>query len=133
MGAIAAQYCKKIYLTDDNPRNESPNLIRNQIKKGISSGNIIEIKDRKKAISDAILNLKSSEILLVAGKGHEITQIYKKKVRFFSDKEIILKSIKYKNKNLSNDLKLNIIKEISKTKLQFKKIKSNKVVIILKK
>ena len=133
MGAIAAQYCKKIYLTDDNPRNESPNLIRNQIKKGISRGNIIEIKDRKKAISDAILDLKSSEILLVAGKGHEITQIYKKKVRFFSDKEIILKSIKYKNKNLSNDLKLNIIKEISKTKLQFKKINSNKVVIDSKK
>ena len=133
MGAIAAQYCKKIYLTDDNPRNESPNLIRNQIKKGIGRGNIIEIKDRKKAISDAILDLKSSEILLVAGKGHEITQIYKKKVRFFSDKEIILKSIKYKNKNLSNDLKLNIIKEISKTKLQFKKIKSNKVVIDSKK
>ena len=133
MGAIAAQYCKKIYLTDDNPRNESPNLIRNQIKKGINSGNIIEIKDRKKAIRDAILDLKSSEILLVAGKGHEITQTYKKKVRFFSDKEIILKSIKYKNKNLSNDLKLNIIKEISKTKLQFKKIKSNKVVIDSKK
>ena len=28
MGRIAAKYCKKIYLTDDNPRNENPNLIR---------------------------------------------------------------------------------------------------------
>ena len=47
MGSLAAQYCKKIYLTDDNPRNENPNLIRNEIKKGINNRNIYEIKDRK--------------------------------------------------------------------------------------
>ncbi len=129
MGRIAAQYCKKIYLTDDNPRHENPNSIRNEIKKGINSRNIYEIKDRKKAIKEAILNLKSSEILLIAGKGHENTQTYKNKVRFFSDKEIIINSINVKNKNLSNDIKLNIIKEISKTKLSFKNLRSNKVVI----
>ena len=129
MGRIAAKYCKKIYLTDDNPRNENPNLIRNEIKKGINIKNIYEIKDRKKAIKEAILNLKSSEILLIAGKGHENTQTYKNKVRFFSDKNIIINSINLKNKNLSNDIKLNIIKELSKTKLSFKNLKSNKVVI----
>ena len=129
MGRIAAQYCKKIYLTDDNPRNEKPNLIRNEIKKGINIRNIFEVRDRKKAIREAILNLKSSEILLVAGKGHETTQTYKNKVRFFSDREIIIDTIKYKNKNLSNDIKLNIIGEISNSKLSFKNLKSNKVVI----
>ena len=35
MGKIANQYCNKIYLTDDNPRNENPNLIRKAIKKFI--------------------------------------------------------------------------------------------------
>ena len=129
MGSLAAQYCKKIYLTDDNPRNENPNSIRNEIKKGIKNKNIYEIKDRKKAIKKAIFDLKSSEILLVAGKGHENTQTCKNEVRFFSDRDIIIKSIKLKNKNLSNDIKLNIIKEISKTKFSFRNLKSNKAVI----
>ena len=35
MGKIASLYCHKIYLTDDNPRNENPYSIRNEIKKGI--------------------------------------------------------------------------------------------------
>ena len=133
MGRIAAQYCKKIYLTDDNPRNENPNLIRDEIKKGINIKNIYEIRDRKRAIKEAIFNLKNSEILLIAGKGHENTQSYKNKVRFFSDKDIIINSINLKNKNLSDDIKLNIIKEISKTKLSFRNLKSNKVVINLNK
>ena len=83
MGKIASSYCDNIYLTDDNPRNENANSIRKEIKKGIKNKKIIEIPDRKKAIKKAIFNLKSSEILLVAGKGHEMTQTYKNKVRFF--------------------------------------------------
>ena len=129
MGKIASLYCHKIYLTDDNPRNENPHSIRKEIKRGIKNKNIFEISDRKKAIEKAIINLKSSEILLVAGKGHETTQTYKSKVRFFSDREIILKSISYKNKYLSKNLKLNIIKEISDVDLSLKNIKSKKIVI----
>ena len=129
MGKIADLYCDIIYLTDDNPRNENPNFIRREIKKGIKRSKVHEIPDRKYAIKNAILNLKSSEILLVAGKGHETSQTYKNKVRFFSDKEIIIKSINYKNKELSKDTKINIIKEISKTKLSIKNLRANKVVI----
>ena len=129
MGKIANSYCDEIYLTDDNPRNENPNLIRKEIKKGIRTKKIFEIPDRKKAIKDAIINLKSSEILLVAGKGHETTQTYKSKIRFFSDREIILKAIYKKNKSLSNNLKINIIKEISNSNLSIKKLSSNKAEI----
>ena len=129
MGKIADRFCNNIYITDDNPRNENPRLIREEIIKGIKSKNIFEISDRKIAIRNAILNLKSSEILLVAGKGHETTQIYKKKTRFFSDRDIITKSIKTKNKNLSKNIKLNIIKEVSKTKISLKKLKIRKAVI----
>ena len=85
MGKIASLYSDEIYLTDDNPRNENPNSIRKEIKKGIKNKKIIEIPDRKKAINKAILNLQSSEILLVAGKGHEMTQRIKIKLNF-SDK-----------------------------------------------
>ena len=89
MGKIADLYCDIIYLTDDNPRNENPNFIRREIKKGIKRSKVHEIPDRKYAIKNAILNLKSSEILLVAGKGHETSQTYKNKVRFFQIKKLL--------------------------------------------
>ena len=59
MGKIANLYCSKIYLTDDNPRYESPQKIRKEIKKNISSNKVLEIPDRKKAILIAIEKLKS--------------------------------------------------------------------------
>ena len=133
MGRLANLYCDKIFLTDDNPRNENPTSIRQEIKKGIKTKKIFEISDRKKAIDQAILDLKSGEILLVAGKGHEKTQIYRDKTRFFSDKEIVLKSIKKKNQYLSRNIKFNIIKDISNTNLFFKNLKLNKAVIDSKK
>ena len=103
MGKIADNLSHKIYLTDDNPRFENPKKIRNDIKKGINKKKVIEISDRTKAISNAVKNLNIGEILLVAGKGHE--------------------AIKIKNKNLSNNLKFEIIKETS----GFKKFKSPKL------
>ncbi len=115
MGRIAAKYSHQIYLTDDNPRNENPDKIRKDIKKGIKKNIIQEIASRKKAIRSAIMNLSTGELLLVAGKGHEKFQDYGNKKLFFSDKEVILKSIKDKNKSLSKDLKINIIKEGSKS------------------
>ncbi len=123
MGKIADNLSHKIYLTDDNPRFENPKKIRNDIKKGINKKKVIEISDRTKAISNAVKNLNIGEILLVAGKGHEKTQDIGKKKINLSDKEIILKAIKIKNKNLSNNLKFEIIKETS----GFKKFKSPKL------
>ena len=117
MGKIADKYADKIYLTDDNPRKESPLKIRKEIKKGIKKKDIEELPNRKLAIHKSIQNLKTGEILLVAGKGHEKTQDYGTKKLFFSDKKTILNSIKFKNKYLSKDIKLNIIKEKTNTQL----------------
>ena len=125
MGKIAGKYSYQIYLTDDNPRNEAPSKIRNDIKMGIKNKKIIEISDRKKAIQEAIKNLKSGDLLLVAGKGHEKFQDYGIKKLFFSDKEIILKSIKQKNRLLSNNLKINIINEESNHKISNNQIIKN--------
>ena len=113
MGKIASLYADQIYLTDDNPRLENPNKIRKDIKRGINSKKISEISDRAKAISEAVKNLTTGDILLVAGKGHEkIQEIGNRKI-YFSDKKIIFNAIKLKNLNLSNNLKLNLIKESS--------------------
>ena len=113
MGRIADDYSDEIYLTDDNPRYENPNKIRKDIKRGISRNKIIEISNRKRAIVDAIKKLNTGEILLVAGKGHEKIQDMGKQKIYFSDKNIILSAIKVKNRSLSNNLKLNIIQEVS--------------------
>ena len=131
MGKIAFEYSDEIYLTDDNPRFENSQKIRRDIKKGIKKGKRIkEIPNRAKAISEAIKNLKTGEILLVAGKGHETMQDFGKHKTFFSDKKIILKSIKSKNLNLSNNLKVNVINELSSNKklpstISFKKARIN--------
>ena len=127
MGKIACDYSNEIYLTDDNPRFEDPRKIRDDIKKGMQDALIKEIPDRKKAISEAIKNLNTGDILLVAGKGHEKTQDFGKKKIYFSDKKIILDSIKLKNTNLSKNLKINIIKEVSKIKNKIPLTKLDKV------
>ena len=126
MGKIADLFSDKIYLTDDNPRLEQPSKIRKDIKKGIKKQKVLEFPNRAKTISEAIKHLSTGEILLIAGKGHEkIQEIGEKKI-FFSDKKIILNSIKIKNLTLSNNLKVNILKELSGEKKISNKISLKK-------
>ena len=123
MAKIANLYCKKIYVTDDNPRNESPKKIRKQLLKYISPDKRIEIAKRSVAIKKSIQNANPNEIILVAGKGHEEHQIYKNKIYNISDKEII-KKINFKPKTLSKkkanyfENKL-ILQKILKKKIEF--------------
>jgi len=58
MGKISSVYADKIYLTDDNPRSENPQKIRNEIKKGIKNKDLQEISSRKKAIFNDFRNSK---------------------------------------------------------------------------
>ncbi|MDC1338303.1 bifunctional UDP-N-acetylmuramoyl-L-alanyl-D-glutamate--2,6-diaminopimelate ligase MurE/UDP-N-acetylmuramoyl-tripeptide--D-alanyl-D-alanine ligase MurF [Pelagibacteraceae bacterium] len=125
MGKIANQYCDRVYLTDDNPRDENPKKIRLGIKKTIDKSKVFEISNRSKAIHEAIFDLNTGDILVIAGKGHEQTQDYGKFVNKFSDTLEILKNIKLKNKILSTNLKINILKEISNSPQINPKIKIN--------
>jgi len=113
MGKIANQYCDRIYLTDDNPRHENSKTIRTSIRKNINKSKIYEISNRAIAIKKAIFDMKTGDILIVAGKGHEKIQEYKNIKKLFSDQEQILKNITIKNRILSSNLKLNILKELS--------------------
>ena len=93
MGKIAKKYCRKIFVTDDNPRNENPKKIRNDIMKSCRKL-ATNIGSRKKAIETAIKELEPNEVLLVAGKGHENTQDFGNKIKTFSDKKVIKEIIK---------------------------------------
>ena len=83
MGEVASKYAHQVILTTDNPREENALDIINDIKEGCNN-DVIIIEDRKKAISTAVDNLATDEILLVAGKGDETEIIYKnnRKVNF---------------------------------------------------
>ena len=120
MGTIAAKYCRKIFVTDDNPRNENPKKIRKAIIESCKEL-ALEIGSRKKAIETAIKELNEGEILLVAGKGHEKTQDYGDKIINFSDKKIIRAIIK-KRKILST--KSNWSQDLAKKAFNNKNLKN---------
>ncbi len=100
MARIADKFCKKIYITDDNPRNENPAKIRHELFKHIHRNKVFNVGKRALAIKKAILNADDQELILIAGKGHEERQVYKNKIIYISDKKII-KELKIKFKTLN--------------------------------
>ncbi|MEN3014563.1 MAG: UDP-N-acetylmuramoyl-L-alanyl-D-glutamate--2,6-diaminopimelate ligase [bacterium] len=95
MGKVASKYADIIILTSDNPRNEDPLLIIEDIKKGvkIDSKNVIVELDRENAIRKGIELAQTKDIVLIAGKGHEKYQIIGKSIKEFSDKKVALKCL----------------------------------------
>ena len=92
MGEIASRIADVVIVTDDNPRNENPTVIRSEIIQGAQNSNamkIIEIADRREAIREGIRQLGNGDTLVVAGKGHETGQIIGDRTVPFSDHETI--------------------------------------------
>ena len=84
---VISKYTNLQIITDDNPRNEDPAMIRKTLIE--YSSNPIEIANRRKAIKFGISHIKKNEgILIIAGKGHEETQTYKDKSYIFNDRVI---------------------------------------------
>ena len=81
-------------MTNDNPRGEDPQAIINDILAGTKVENDVQVMlDRRDAINSAIENLGEEEALLIAGKGHETTQIIGSKIHQFSDIEVALNAL----------------------------------------
>ncbi|MDO9050185.1 MAG: UDP-N-acetylmuramoyl-L-alanyl-D-glutamate--2,6-diaminopimelate ligase [Methylotenera sp.] len=70
MGAVAARLADRVIVTSDNPRNENPDHIVQQIVRGMTVLPVME-PDRASAIGQAIQLARKGDIVLVAGKGHE--------------------------------------------------------------
>ncbi len=87
MGAVAVAKADRVIVTDDNPRSENPAAIRAAILAAAQSAD--EIGDRREAIRCAISELRSGDVLLIAGKGHETGQIIGDRVVPFSDHEAV--------------------------------------------
>ena len=91
MGAAASQFADVVIVTDDNPRSENAEAIRAAIL--AKAPHAKEIPDRAAAIRTAIQNLEAGDVLVVAGKGHETTQIIGNQAHPFSDADHIRKAV----------------------------------------
>ena len=87
MGRIACRLADRVIVTDDNPRGEDAAQIRRQIIDACEDAR--EIGDRAEAIGEALAGLKSGDLLVVAGKGHESGQIVGDQVLPFNDAETV--------------------------------------------
>ena len=89
MAEIASRWADFVYVTSDNPRSEDPRVIAEEVRAGFPSGFTKQavVLDRRKAIRQALLDARVGDIVLLAGKGHERSQIMKDQVLPFSDRE----------------------------------------------
>jgi UDP-N-acetylmuramoyl-L-alanyl-D-glutamate--2,6-diaminopimelate ligase len=97
MGALAAKYADRVIVTSDNPRNEDPQEIIDDIRAGMDTtarSKSLFIINREEAIRTAILTAPEGAVILVAGKGHEDYQIIGNTKYHFDDKEVIAETFK---------------------------------------
>lgn len=90
MGAAAEAYADDIVLTSDNPRHEDPDVIIDDILTGVRDKARVRIQpDRARAIGEVLNASKAGDIVVVAGKGHEVYQEIGSERRPFSDRDLI--------------------------------------------
>jgi len=97
MGRVAAELSQKLILTSDNPRNEKPEDIINQMMEGIPAekqNEVLSIPDRREAIKTAVMLASRGDIIMVAGKGHESFQEIEGKMYHFNDLEVLREFLK---------------------------------------
>lgn len=93
MADIASEHSTKVIFTSDNPRDENPDNILDEMQKGVKPlhyKKTLRISDRKEAIKAAVASANKGDIILVAGKGHENYQEIKGVKHHFDDKETVL-------------------------------------------
>lgn len=94
MGEVSGRLADLTVITSDNPRDEEPQAIIDDIKIGIekTAGNYVEIINRKDAIAYVIKNGRPGDIIVLAGKGHENYQEIKGK-KYPMDERVMINEI----------------------------------------
>ncbi|WP_456275006.1 UDP-N-acetylmuramoyl-L-alanyl-D-glutamate--2,6-diaminopimelate ligase [Bacillus sp. AK031] len=97
MAEIACRYSDHAVFTSDNPRNEDPLEIINDMKADLKHTNFNVIIDRQEAIDYAVSQAGKGDVVLIAGKGHEAYQIIGDKVTAFDDRAAAKDAVKRLN------------------------------------
>ena len=95
MAEAASRLSTQVFLTSDNPRDEEPMVILQEMLTGVplsARRKVALIEDRRSAIREAIAMAERNDVVLVAGKGHETYQEIKGVKHPFDDREIILET-----------------------------------------
>jgi len=101
MAKIASDLSDKAILTSDNPRNEDPEVILDEMEQGVDAHNykkILRITDRKQAVKTACQLAQPNDIILIAGKGHETYQEINGVRHHFDDMETVKEILEQLNK-----------------------------------
>jgi UDP-N-acetylmuramoyl-L-alanyl-D-glutamate--2,6-diaminopimelate ligase len=102
MGEVAGELADLVVVTDDNPRDEDPDLIRSAIVAGARRAyrdttaevvEVVEIGDRRRAIAHAVGWARRGDVVVIAGKGHESGQTGGGQTRPFDDREELAAAI----------------------------------------
>jgi UDP-N-acetylmuramoyl-L-alanyl-D-glutamate--2,6-diaminopimelate ligase len=88
MGRVAAEEADEVWVTSDNPRSEDPAAIAREIVTGMEPRGGRVVLDRRAAIAEAIAQASAGDLVLIAGKGHEITQTIGDRVLPFDDRQV---------------------------------------------
>lgn len=96
MGKVAAMFSDSIIVTSDNPKNQDPASIIKEVGQAIKAakGDFIGIVDRKEAIEYALKNSNRDDTILLAGKGHETTQVIGNEAIPFNEADIVKEYMK---------------------------------------
>ena len=89
MGDIASRICDHVIVTSDNPRDEDPDMIINDIVSGINLTNFDQITNRADAVKKAISMSRTNDIIAIFGKGAEKTQEIKGVKYAYNDRDEI--------------------------------------------
>ncbi len=102
MAQAAAKYADYLIITSDNPRNEDPEAIMDEITAGLDGIPVPfdRITDRRQAIHHAVAIARKGDVIVLAGKGHEDYQILKDGVHIhFDEREVCAEALKAVHKN----------------------------------
>jgi UDP-N-acetylmuramoyl-L-alanyl-D-glutamate--2,6-diaminopimelate ligase len=90
MGAAVSEFADTAIVTSDNPRNEDPQAIIDEILAGIDKNKVYAVEpDRAKAIRAALQTARAGDTVLIAGKGHETYQEIAGRMTHFDDREVV--------------------------------------------
>lgn len=90
MGQAAEQLADRVIITDDNPRTESPEAIVKEVLLGLSSPEKVSVvHSRLAAIEFAMSEAGPDDLVVIAGKGHELEQIVGLERHPFSDRHVV--------------------------------------------
>ena len=92
MGEIASRYSDFVIVTTDDPRGDNPEIIAEDVLKGVK-GNGKIIIDRMKAIKEGIAMLNEGDTIAILGRGDETEVHYKEKTIYFTDLEVVKEAL----------------------------------------